>query len=106
MSETKIVERRERKSLIERVRDAGQAIVAISAVAGLAGALLMKAWGWAAAGPQAKRQVANVEARVSRIERQMRFVVLAAEKTNRMAYKDWERERLRRHQAAEDEAVE
>jgi hypothetical protein len=87
----------ERKSLIERVRDAGQAIVAVSMVAGILGGVAVKAWGALTAGLEAKSQVASVEVRVGRIERQMKFVVFAAEKATKISYKDWARDH-RRHE--------
>lgn len=81
----------ERKTLIERVRDAGQAIVAVAVVAGFIGGFATKAWGWFKAGPEAKQQVASVDQRLTKVERQMRFVVFAAEKTTRTTYRDWSR---------------
>lgn len=92
----------ERKTFVERIRDAGQAIVAVSMVTGILGGVAVKAWGVLTAGVEAKRQVASVEVRVGRIERQMKFVVLAAEKTTKISYKDWARDH-RRHDEETDE---
>lgn len=81
----------ERKSIVSQFRDAGQLVVALAGACMVLGGLSVKAWGWVTAGPEAKRLATSVEARVSTIEQQMRFVVFAAEKANKITYKEWAR---------------
>ena len=78
------------RRIVERIKDVGQAFIAVAMAAGILGGFAVKAWGFLSAGPEAKRQIIGVEARVGIIEKQMRFVVFAAEKQTGTTYKKWE----------------
>ena len=81
----------ERKSLIERARDAGQAVIAVAAVAGFLGGAAIKAWGWAISGPNALNKAERLEKDVRRLKRQSRFTVKVLEKIGKEKY-DWRTE--------------
>ncbi len=81
----------ERKGLIERTRDAGQAVIAISALAAGLGAISVKAIGWANSGPIALTKAERLEKDVRRLKRQSRFTVKVLEKIGKEKY-DWTRE--------------
>ena len=86
----------ERKNLIGQIRDAGQAIVAVSMVTGILGGVAVKAWGVMTAGVEAKNQVASVTVEVTTMKRQMKFLMWAAEKQTKITFREWSRERYRR----------
>lgn len=81
----------EKKGFVERARDAGQALIAVSAVAGLLGAFAVKALAWVQAGPIALTKAERLERDVRRLKRQSRFMIRAAEKTLNTKY-DWRTE--------------
>ena len=81
----------ERKSLIERARDAGQALIAVATVAAFLGALSVRALAWVSAGPTALNKAERLEKDVRRLKRQSRFTVKVLEKIGKEKY-DWRTE--------------
>ncbi len=79
------------RRLVERVKDAGQALIAIAVIAGFIGGAALKAWGWALSGPNALSKAERLEKDVRRLKRQSRFTVKVLEKLGREKY-DWRQE--------------
>lgn len=95
----------ERKSLIERARDAGQAIIAVAAVAALCGGMAVKALAWAQAGPQALTETQVLKKDVRRLKRRSLFMTRAAEKILKEKY-DWRTEEREVKLVEPEESVE
>lgn len=79
------------RRLVERVKDAGQALIAIAIIAGFLGGVAVKAWGWVQAGPIALTKAERLEKDVRRLKRQSRFTVQVLEKIGKEKY-DWRME--------------
>lgn len=70
----------------EKIYKWGQAILVSSAIIGGSVALGTKAVSTVRAGPEAKASIAAIDKRVTRLERQMRFVVRGMEKLTQTRY--------------------
>lgn len=81
----------DRKSIVAQFRDAGQAIIAATMVAGILGGFAVKAWGYITAGPTALTKAERLEKDVRRLKRQSRFTVKVLEKIGKEKY-DWRME--------------
>lgn len=78
-------------SFVQKVRDAGQAVIAVAVVAGFLGGFITKAWGYITAGPTALTKAERLEKDVRRLKRQSRFTVKVLEKIGKEKY-DWRME--------------
>ena len=79
------------RRLVERVKDAGQALIAIAVIAGFLGGVAVKALAWVSAGPTALNKAERLEKDVRRLKRQSRFTVKVLEKLGKEKY-DWRTE--------------
>ena len=79
------------RRLVERVKDAGQALIAIAIIAGFLGGVAVKALAWVSAGPTALSKAERLEKDVRRLKRQSRFTVKVLEKIGKEKY-DWHTE--------------
>lgn len=79
------------RRLVERVKDAGQALIAIAIIAGFLGGVAVKALAWVSAGPTALSKAERLEKDVRRLKRQSRFTVKVLEKLGKEKY-DWRAE--------------
>ena len=79
------------RRLVERVKDAGQALIAIAIIAGFLGGVAVKALAWVSAGPTALNKAERLEKDVRRLKRQSRFTVKVLEKLGKEKY-DWRTE--------------
>lgn len=76
-----------KSSVAQVIRDWGQALLIACAIGGGAITFASKAFAWVKAGPEAQAAAVNLDARVTRLERQSRFTVRALEKLSGMKYK-------------------
>ena len=79
------------RRLVERVKDAGQALIAVAIIAGFLGGVAVKALAWVSAGPTALNKAERLEKDVRRLKRQSRFTVKVLEKIGKEKY-DWRTE--------------
>jgi hypothetical protein len=68
------------------VRDWGQAILIACAIGGGALTFVAKAAAWAKAGPDAIAKAETLDIRLTRVEKQQRFMIRALEKVSGMKY--------------------